>query len=408
MFRTYQYRLRPNQTAKAALRAVLDQDRALYNAALQERKEAWEKCGKLIHDSEKCGIAPDKQLSSVWENARKKVSLYGQCQALTAIRADDADFAAGHMKRQRGPLKRLDRAFKAFFRRLNAGEKPGYPRFKGRDRWDSIEIEEGYSIRGVRFYSKDFPGGVKIHMHRSLPDNLVRHCGAVLKQDGKGWLINLKIAIPDVEERPVFSAVGIDVGLNAFAATSDGDFIPAPKHFRRAEKKLRVLQRRLSRAKPGSGARRKKRNAVARLHAKTRNQRRDFHHQEARRLVNRYDVICAEDLAVKNMVKNRHLSKSIADAGWAAFLDKIAYKAEEAGKRFIQVDPRNTSQRCSGCGELVPKALSVRVHKCAACGLRTDRDHNAALNIKRLGLSLAPWSSGLPEFGAEACQSGFP
>lgn len=397
MHLTHQYRLRPNATNRARFAEVMEQDRLLYNAALEERIKAHKWRQRRIEFPN--FDPPEGELE-------KSINYNDQQSSLTQIRKQDEWFRAGHLKRQRGPLRRLDRAFKAFFRRMKAGEKPGFPRFKGANRWNGIEIDEDYRIKGKRFYSKDFPGGVRIHLHRPLPDNLVKHCGALIGHDGKGWFINLKIEVPASAQIPARKAiqngVGIDVGLNAFVADSEGDFINPPKYFRSGEKRLRLLQRRLSRAKRGSHSREKKRQAVARQHLQVKNRRKTFLHAGALKLVNRYDLVAAEKLNVKGMIRNRHLSKSIADAGWGAFLDKVAYKAEEAGKRFVQVDPRDTSQQCSGCGAIVKKPLSQRVHRCGECGLTLDRDTNAARNILNRAVSvLASESSVRPLPGAE-------
>lgn len=362
MHRTYQYRLKPNKTQKMALAAALEQDRQLYNAALQERRDAYEKAGMSI-------------------------TVYDQYKALTVIRGDDEGFRKGHVARQRGPLVRLDRAFKSFFRRVKAGEKPGYPRFKSRDRWRSVEIAEQYGVRDGRFYSKDF-NGVKIHMHRPLP-NGVKHCGATLIHDHKGWLVNLKLETGEAPETATIkSMLGLDAGLNAFVATSDGEFYPAPKNFRKAENELRRRQRALARCKRGGNRRKKVKRRVVGLHAYVKNCRKDFAHKLSANIVNNADSIAVEDLNIKGMVKNKHLSKSISDAGWGQFIEMIAYKAEEAGKHFVKVDPRNTSQCCSGCGVVVKKSLSQREHKCPDCGLTLDRDVNAAINIRERGLSV--------------------
>jgi putative transposase len=355
MHRTYQYRLKPNKTQKAALVAVLEQDRQLYNAALQERRDAYDKAGVSI-------------------------TVYDQQKALTVIRRDDEWFKNGHAVRQRGPLLRVDRAFKAFFRRVKAGEKPGYPRFKSRDRWNSVEIAEQYAVKNGRFHSKDF-NGIRIHLHRPLPDG-AKHCGATLTRDHKGWLVNLKLEIGEPPETVVVkSMLGLDVGLSAFVATSDGEFVPAPGNYRKAERELRRRQRALSRCKRGSNRRKKVKHRVIALHTKVTNTRKDFAHKLARDFARSSDLIAVEDLNIRGMVKNKHLSKSISDAGWEDFLSKLAYKAEEAGKHFVKVNPRNTSQHCSGCGATVKKSLAVRVHKCPECGLVVDRDVNAARNI---------------------------
>ena len=352
----YQYKLQPSKANLEALGFCLFQDRMLYNCALQERCEAYRKEGKSI-------------------------TAYDQQKSLTEIRADDDWWRSGHVARQRGALRRLDKAYKAFFRRVKAGQQAGFPRFKGRHYWNSIDIESQYSIKGSRFHSKDFPGGLKFKRHRDLPADLVKHCGATIKRNARGWWLNLRIELPDTPAVPIQSETGLDMGLAAFYTDSEGNKADCPKHYREGQRKLRVLSRKLARAKRGSNGRARARQAVARQHLKVANRRRDFHHQTASRLLERHDRVVVEDLRVANMVKNPHLSKSISDAGWGQFIGILSYKAAKAGKEVARVDARGTSQACSGCGVVVEKSLSVRVHDCPDCGLTLDRDHNAAINI---------------------------
>ena len=184
---------------------------------------------------------------------------------------------------------------------------------------------------------------------------------------------------------------GVDLGLESFAPLADGQRIFTPGYYRQAEAYLRRCQRRVARRKKGSHRRRKAVVLLAKAHQHIANQRRDFHHKEASKLVQGYDVISHEDLRVANMVQNHHLAKSIADAGWSAFLSILTFKAAGAGKRVQAVNPAFTSQRCSGpeCGVIVQKGLSVRWHACPECGTRLHRDHNAARNILRQGQTQA-------------------
>jgi putative transposase len=204
------------------------------------------------------------------------------------------------------------------------------------------------------------PGGLKLHLHRSLPDGAdIRSC--VFRRDGRGW-------------------------HNVFAFCSDNVVIPNPRIAQRAEKELRRGQRALSRCNRGSSRRHKVRAQVARLHRKIADTRNTWLHQKSAELVKRADLIAVEDLKVSNMVRHPTLARSISDASWSRFVSMLDYKAEKAGGYLIRVDPRNTSQKCSGCGELVPKLLAVRTHACPSCGLVIDRDHNASLNILRAGI----------------------
>jgi putative transposase len=229
------------------------------------------------------------------------------------------------------------------------------------------------------------PGGLKVHLHRELPERAdIRSC--VFRQDGSGWFICLQIAVPIPEKRAAASAIGVDLGLNVFAYCSDTVEIPNPRIAQRAEKELRRRQRALSRCQRGSHRRHKVRAQVARLHRKITDTRNTWLHRESAILVKRVDVIVVEDLQVSNMVRHGTLARSISDASWSRFVSMLDYKVEKTGGHLIRVDPRNTSQKCSGCDELVPKSLAVRTHKCPSCGLVIDRDHNASLNILRAGI----------------------
>jgi putative transposase len=209
-----------------------------------------------------------------------------------------------------------------------------------------------------------------------------------ISREADGWYVCFSCA--DVSTQPLpptGQETGIDLGLEAFATLSDGTRIFHPGWYRRAERKLKTAQRCVSRRKKWSNRRRKAVQLLAKAHQKVKRQRADFHHKTALALVREYDTIYHEDLQTANMVRNHHLAKSISDAGWAAFLTILSYKAACAGKRVVAVPPAYTSQTCSGCGAIVSKGLSVRWHACPDCGTSLHRDHNAARNIERLGQS---------------------
>jgi putative transposase len=177
------------------------------------------------------------------------------------------------------------------------------------------------------------------------------------------------------------------MGLKHLVITSDSEFFDHPKYFRQSERKLRRAQRRVSRRQKGSLSRQKAVVLLQKVHQRITNQRRDTSHKIASSLVDRYDLIAVENLQVQNMTKNHNLAKSILDASWSAFQSILSCKAEEAGKQVVKVDPKNTSQECSDCGQIVKKDLSVRVHDCPHCGLVIDRDVNAAKNVLQKALS---------------------
>jgi putative transposase len=193
----------------------------------------------------------------------------------------------------------------------------------------------------------------------------------------------------EVEPKPLPAsekAVGVDVGLKSFATLSNGEKVTNPRFFRKDENKLAKAQRKLSKAEKGTPERAKRRKAVEHIHQRIANRRKDFAHKLSRQLVNEYGVIALEKLNGKNMLQNHCLAKSISDAAWNQFARYTQYKAENAGRECVLVDPRNTSKRCSRCGTLLEKDLSARVHSCPICGLEIDRDENAAINILALGL----------------------
>ena len=289
---------------------------------------------------------------------------------------------------QRWTLKRMDDAFQGFFRRLKTRSgKAGFPRFRGKGRWQAFGFAEFSGIRfdGKRLRFAGMPGGLKVHLHRELPEGAdIRSC--VFRQDGSGWFVCLQVAVPTPDKRAIVSVIGVDLGLEVFAYCSDEGEIPNPRIARRAEKELRRRQRALSRCQRGSHRRHKVRAQVARLHRTITNTRNSWLHKESAGLVKRADVIVVEDLKVANMIRHPALARSIADASWSRFVSMLAYKVEKTGSHLIRVDPRNTSQECSRCRELVPKSLAVRTHQCPFCGLVVHRDYNGSLNIRRAGI----------------------
>jgi putative transposase len=283
---------------------------------------------------------------------------------------------------QRATLKRLDEAYKAFFRRVTqkAG-KAGFPRFRGKGWWDSFGFREfrGITFDGRRLRFKGMPGALKVHVHRPMPGGVpIRAC--TFRRDEKGWKVGFALDVLIAETRNGERSVGIDLGISTFAALSDGGFIPSLRAARRAQRRLRMAQRSLARKRPGSNSRGKARMQVARCHAATARARSNHLHQASARFVRDYDLIAVEALNVQGFARSA-LARDVHDASWAKFLSILAYKAAKAGARLIEVNPRNSSQECSGCGMNVPKGLNERWHDCPRCGLSIDRDLNAARNI---------------------------
>jgi putative transposase len=379
--RSYKFRLRPTARQHVALQGCLDDHRRLYNAALEERRGRW----RWNHETVRYG---------------------DQSAQLKAIRDHCPEQALWSFSSQQATLRRLGRAFDGFFRRVGAGQAPGYPRFRGASRWDSVQWpKDGDGCRwkndAQRVYLQGV-GEVKVTMHRPV---LGRVKTITVKREGKRWYVIL--SSDDVPTLPLAAtgrSAGLDLGLAVFAATSDGELIDNPRHGRRAAKKLGAAQTVLARKEPGSNNRRRARSVVGNRHRTIANQRRDFHHQTACRLVRAHDILAIEDLAVANMSRSasgamdapgrgvaakRGLNRSILDAGWAQFTSILAGKAEEAGRCLIKVNPRHTSTTCAVCGHVAAaNRVSQAVFRCQACPYRAHADVNAAHNILRAGLAL--------------------
>jgi len=355
--RTFKYRLYPNRRQREKLQATLDVCRELYNAALQERREAWSSHRKGVHYVEQANQLPD-------------------------IKAVREDVRAVHSQVLQDALRRIDKAFQAFFLRCKHGQVPGFPRFRPQTRYHSFTYPQaGFQLNGRLSLSKI--GDIKTKLHRPIKGHIKT---LTLKCENGMWYACFSCI---VEPEPLSAndkAVGLDVGLLSFLTQNDGTEIGNPRWFQKAQKRLRRAQRRVARRKKGSKCWKKAVRLVAKIHRKVFNQRNDFHHKLSRKIVNNYGVIFVEDLNVKGLSRGL-LAKSVHDPGWAAFFQKLSYKAESAGRRFLPVDPRGTSQRCP-CGAPNPKRLSDREHVCLNCELKTTRDHASAMDVLRLGLSL--------------------
>jgi len=337
--------------------------RELYNAALQERRDSWRKLGTSI-------------------------SCYDQQHALAEIREVRPEFQSVPVVVLRGALRRLDIGFQAFFRRVKAGESPGYPRFRGWTRWTSILIDDFSGIAPIVAGGKRIKvpllGKVKFKQHRPLEGT--PKAMRITLDNGRWFVTFACVDVPTKPLPPSDKAVGVDVGLHNFAATSDGKFYPNPRALAKARVQLERAARKVSRRKRGSNRRRAAVRVLARHHAHVANVRRQNHISIARGLVASYGTIYVEALCIKGMAAGM-LAKSVNDAAWGDFLHWLACKAEEAGRQVVEVDPRGTSQTCPACGAVKPKPLSQRVHRCG-CGLVCDRDVAAAQVILGLGTSL--------------------
>jgi putative transposase len=280
---------------------------------------------------------------------------------------------------------RIDLAFKAFFRRCKVGENPGYPRLRGKDRYDSFTFPQfGFKFdEQGKLYCSGI-GHLKIILHRPIRGK-IKTLTVRRSSTGKWYAsFSCEVELERLPERP--EQIGIDVGLKTFATLSDGEEIANPRFFHKEEKALAKVQRKHSKLAKGTPERRKHRKVVARVHERIGFRRDNFTHQNSRQIVNSYGVICVEDLQVNRMVHNHCLAKSMVDASWSAFFAQLSRKAEEAGRAFVKVNPAYTSQDCSRCHHRQKMPLSERIYHCPCCLLSIDRDLNAALSIRAVGL----------------------
>ena len=375
--KAFKYRVYPTREQEQHLLFVLRRCRELYNSALEERRAHYQMRRTGIgYPQQAAELAEIKAAFPAYQN------LYGQ--VLQDV------------------LRRVDKTFAAFFRRVKNGETPGYPRFKGTSRYTSFTYPQaGFALAGnILTLSKI--GDLKVRLHRPMLGT-VKTC--TIKREIDQWYVSFSCEVEEEALPPCEEMVGIDLGLLHFATLSTGEIIENPRHFRRGLKRIKRLQQIKDRRKPRSHRRKRAAIALAKAHRKVRNQRKDFQHKAARSLVNRFGLIVFEDLQLLKMSATPDpkpdpeqkgaylpngasakagLNLSILDAGWGQFQQYCVAKAESAGRRVLFVDPRYTSQRCSQCGAIVKKELSERWHSCS-CGCALDRDHNAAKNILQAG-----------------------
>lgn len=357
---SFRYRLYPTRQQTRAMIQMLDTHRHLYNRALAERKDAW-------------------------EQGQRSVRYSDQSAQLKADRVTNLYLAHTNFTSCQQTLRRLDKTFQAFFRRVQRGATAGDPRFKGRDRFDTVDfvVNDGSNLNGDRVYFQHI-GTVRILLHRPI-DGTIKTLSFTRRADDWYLIVSCDLGdpAPVQHDGPV---VGIDVGLEKFATLSTGECVANPRCFRTDEQALARAQRRAANHASGTPERQDHTRSVRRMYERITNRRKDFAHKLSRRLVTEFGVIVCEDLSITRMIKNHCLAKSIADAAWNQRITYTQYKAEGAGSVCMQIDPRGTSQRCSAWSAVVQKDLSVCVHQCPACGLEMDRDLNAALNSVGVGL----------------------
>jgi putative transposase len=363
---TYKYRLFPTNAQRTSLNRVLETCRRVYNDTLAIRKNTYEQAGKSL------GLYDTNNLLTQWKTERP---------ALKDV----------HSQVLQNVQERVELAFKAFFRRVRAGETPGYPRFKGYGRYDSFTFKQsGFKLVGDRLTISKV-GDVRIKLHRPICADIKT---LTIQRDSVGnWYACFSCECEPTTLEPTPNVVGIDLGLTTFAYFSNGDKIERQRWMKQDAKDIARLQRKKEKFAKGSAQRRKVVHALCHAYERTANRRNNFAHQESRKLVDEYQFIAFEKLDIQDMQVNagahwaKTISRGIADVAWGQFVQFTTYKAANAGRVVALVNPRGTTQTCSGCGSIVPKDLSVRIHDCPHCGLRLSRDHNAALNILARGLA---------------------
>jgi putative transposase len=360
MLKAYQYRIYPKKKQLKTLEMHLEECRCLYNHLLEMRNMAYARDGISL-------------------------SCFQQQRTYPVLKDERPMLREVHSQVLQNVAVRVDLAYKAFFRRCKTGEKPGFPRFKGYGRYDSITYpQSGFSITHDDRVCLSKIGTVKMVYHRPVKGT-IKTC-TVRRSSTNKWYVSFAVECEPERLDPCADAVGIDVGLKTFATLSTDEEIENPRFFRKEEKALAKVQRKHSRLTKGTKERRKHRKAIARVHERIAWRRENFTHQHSRQIVDRFGVICVEDLHVNRMVHNHCLSKSISDAAWSQFFDQLSSKAEEAGRALIKVNPAYTTQDCSRCHHRQKMPLSVRTYHCPCCFLVMDRDLNASKNIVGLGL----------------------
>jgi putative transposase len=349
---TREGKIYPSKKQIEVLEKLLEQSRLLYNHCLEIKKSAYINKGKTITRFD----------------LQKQVKKIGDMPATL----------------RQMVVYRLNNSYEQFFRR------GGYPRFKKYGRYRSIPLRQygmDYRIDGnfLNVWKKFGLYGIKI---RGLQELKNPSQGRIVKR-ASGWYFQVCDEMEIAKQKKVKTAVGIDLGLKYFVVDTDKKKIKSPKYFRKSEKKLSQQQRQASKKKKGSERKKKSYVIIAKTQEKIANQRKDFLHKTSRYYADKYDLMAMENLNVKGMIKNKHLSKSIQDASWGTFINMLDYKTKKLGRHLVKVNPQYTSQKCSQCGEIVKKSLSIRTHICLSCGLVLCRDENASRNIIKLGLDKA-------------------
>ena len=395
MIEIRKYRIYPTPEQERTLAEQLETCRRLWNRVLAERK-------------------------GTWQNEHRTVNRFEQKRQLTVDKKSNEYLRNVYSHVTQDVILRLERAYQAFFRK-----SARYPKFKKYGCYDSITYPDAYNgsvklgINRKKIYLSKV-GYVPILVHRDPSEGKNKRC--TVKREGAEWYVVLEYEVPDVEPSglPIEHPVGIDLGLKALIATSDGWHVKPPKPLRAHEKRLKHLQREVSRKKKkGSQNRIKAIEKMAKQSRVVARTRRDFNHKLSRNIADKYDFVAREDLKIRNMVRNHCLAKSIHDAGWNQLGGFIDYKVERKGNQSVQVPAPGTTMECCVCKHSQEMPLDVRIYSCPACGNTIDRDDNAARNILERGwvqvgediANLKPVESGVQpsrttDLASTLCEAG--
>ena len=375
----YKFRIYPTKKQEAVLGVTLETCRHLWNVALADRKNQW-------------------------EQNRQNTSYEDQAAILTLEKQHNPHLQGVSAQAEQDVLRRLKKAMDNFFRRVREhAKKKGYPRFKAEGRYNSFTYpQSGFKLQGTRLTLSKIPGSIRTFVHREIKGK-IKTC-TIKHTKTNAWYVIFTTEQDDPDKIEPKTAIGVDLGLINFVKTSEGATFEYPKYYIRAQAKQRAANKSLHRKVKGSKNRSKARIKLARISRRVTALRDEFHHQVSRKLVDSADLIVFENLNINGMLKNKHLAKHIQDASWGKLIRFTQNKAERAGKSVVLVDPKGTSQQCSGCGQVVKKDLSERVHTCPRCGLNMCRDRNAALNILTLGLRGIACGDRASGMGTRSCK----
>jgi len=353
--KTYKFRIYPSKKTQRKLQFILNNCRYLYNLQLEY----------------------EKQIYFLNKSYANKIDLNNLILDWKII---NSNLKIIHSQVLQNISDRLHKSFNNFFTRIKKGEKAGFPRFKSN--YNSFTYpQSGFKLNKNKLKLSKV-GEINIKLHREIKGKIKTL--TIKKTSTNKWFAYFSVEKEkEIKYNREYHYIGIDVGLNSFYTDSNGNKIENPEYLRRSELKLIKIQRKLSKKLKNSKNRKKSRLKLAKLHEKISNQRLEFLHKQTRKLVNNYSNIAVEKLQIKNMIKNKHLSKSINDASWNKFLQILSYKVEETGGQIVEINPKGTSQYCI-CGNKVKKSLAVRTHKCNKCGIKIDRDTMSAKLIKAI------------------------